>query len=79
MLFTLLFYISDDVPSEPLNVAAIPLSPKSIQLSWEPPAQIKGRLMSYDIFYFIEGTDTKEENVSLVWIVVDYFSVCVIS
>ena len=59
--------ISDDVPSEPRNLQAAPLSPKSIEVMWEAPAQLKGQLMSYDLYYYIEGTDSEEEQVGICW------------
>ncbi|XP_053387197.1 neogenin-like [Mercenaria mercenaria] len=51
----------DDVPSEPQNIVANPLSPTSIEVSWDPPAQTKGALTEYDLFYYVNGAVEEDE------------------
>ena len=50
----------DDVPTEPLNVQAQALSPTSIKITWDPPANTKGLLVKYELFYYpVGGKDDK--------------------
>ncbi|XP_052264335.1 neogenin-like isoform X3 [Dreissena polymorpha] len=54
----------EDVPTEPINVSALPLTPKSIKVTWGEPLQTKGRLLNYAIYYYVDG-DTEEEQTSI--------------
>jgi hypothetical protein len=49
------------VPSIPRNIVATPLSPTSIQISWEAPEQTKGQLTEYDLFYYVNGAVEEDE------------------
>ncbi|XP_052785952.1 neogenin-like isoform X3 [Mya arenaria] len=53
----------DDVPTEPQNVQAVPLSPKSVELTWELPTQTKGRLLNYAIFYYTDNGVEEDQEV----------------
>lgn len=51
----------DYVPSEPQNLVSTPLSPTSIQVTWDPPAQTKGPLLEYVLFYYVDGAVEEDE------------------
>ena len=56
------FLFTDDVPSEAQNVQALALSPTSIKVTWDQPAQTKGQLTKYELIYYQVGKT--EEQVS---------------
>ena len=39
------------VPSPPLDLVAIPLSPKSLLIKWRPPVTSDGPILHYKLFY----------------------------
>ncbi|XP_026287667.1 netrin receptor DCC isoform X2 [Frankliniella occidentalis] len=50
------------VPSPPLDLVAIPLSPKSILIKWRPPVNSDGPILNYRLFY-MEGESAEEHHV----------------
>ena len=58
------FYITVDVPTPPVNVVATPRSPDSIRVSWDPPAQAKGKITKYKLLYYMVG-ETQEHKVEV--------------
>ncbi|KAL3885049.1 hypothetical protein ACJMK2_025148 [Sinanodonta woodiana] len=53
-----------DVPSEARNLQARALSPTSVGITWEPPADPKGAITLYDLIYYAVG-DTDEQRVTI--------------
>ncbi|XP_052084439.1 neogenin-like isoform X3 [Mytilus californianus] len=54
-----------DVPTPPTNVHADAKSPESIRVSWDPPAQAKGKITKYKLMYYMKG-DAQEHRIEII-------------
>ena len=53
------------VPSPAVNVQAVPLSPQSIIVSWDPPRQPKGRIIKY-LLLFSEADSPHSSQIEVI-------------
>ncbi|CAC5395681.1 NEO1 [Mytilus coruscus] len=54
-----------DVPTPPTNLHADAKSPESIRVSWDPPAQAKGKITKYKLMYYMKG-DAQEHRIEII-------------
>ncbi|XP_071098730.1 neogenin-like isoform X2 [Haliotis cracherodii] len=49
------------VPSPPVNLRAVAMTPTSIKVNWNPPVESKGRISHYVLIYYEVGSDSEKE------------------
>ncbi|XP_046562844.1 LOW QUALITY PROTEIN: neogenin-like [Haliotis rubra] len=49
------------VPSPPVNLRAMAMTPTSIRVNWNPPVESKGRISHYVLIYYEVGSDSEKE------------------
>ncbi len=49
----MLVFFSVNVPGEPQNLVVDALSPDSVKVTWDPPANEDGPISKYKVFYYM--------------------------